>query len=125
MKIKTVCEEISRETKTVFDEEVNALLEDGWQLAKREVIPGYNLGDVYFPPCLYAELVKLDEADMEPQEDELPAWEDAVDALRLACGTAEDCTKDGCPVYAWCDKNLRYENPPSAWDDPRAMDRPE
>lgn len=118
MKIKTVCEEISRETKTVFDEEVNALLEDGWQLAKREVIPGYNLGDAYFPPCLYAELVKLDEADMEGQEADLPfGWDYAVEIIREECKGAAGCD-ERCPMNAWCQKNIPDGPPPSEWGDP-------
>lgn len=115
MKIKTVCEEISRETKTVFDEEVNALLEDGWQLAKREVIPGYNLGDAYFPPCLYDELVKLDEADMETQEPDPITWEEAVEVLRETCRQAADCD-NSCPMYRWCKDNLQ-EPAPAHWSD--------
>ena len=123
MEIKTVCKEVCAKGTALFDQEVNELLADGWRLSKRDLIPGYDLGDeVYFAPAYYAELVKLDEADMEPQEAELPIWEDAVDALRLACGTAEDCTKDGCPMFAWCQKNLADHNPPANWDDPEELD---
>lgn len=125
MKIKTVCEEISRETKTVFDEEVNALLEDGWQLAKREVIPGYNLGDVYFPPCFYAELVKLEEADMETQEPDPITWEEAVWVLRETCQEAKECGP-ACPAYDWCQKNIPGNNtPPCGWGDPEGLEQPE
>lgn len=121
MKIKTVCEEISRETKTAFDEEVNALLEDGWQLAKREVIPGYNLGDVYFPPCLYAELVKLDEADVEPQEAEPVTWQEAAQVLMDECEGAAGCD-NRCPMHDWCHINNPDGPPPSEWSDPAFSD---
>ena len=115
MKIKTVCEEISRETKSAFDDGVNALLEDGWKLAKREIIPGYNLGDVYFPPCFYAELVKLEEADMEEQEAEPITWQEAVEVLRETCETAKECGA-ACPAFAWCQKNIPGNNaPPCSW----------
>ena len=115
MKIKTVCEEITAATIPVFDERVNVLLEDGWQLAKREIIPGYDLGGVYFTPSFYAELVKLDEADMETLEAELPTCKDAVESLRFACLCAEACSEDGCPMNAWCQKNIPDGPPPSEW----------
>lgn len=126
MEIKTVCKKISAEGTAIFDFEVNELLSDGWRLAKLDVIPGYDLGSgIYFVPSHYAELVKLEDADMEPQEDELPAWDDAVDALRFTCGTSESCSDDGCPMWAWCQKNLEENNPPANWDDPEKLDQPE
>ena len=124
MKIKTVCEEIGRETTPAFDEQVNALLEDGWHLTKREIIPGYSLcEDLYFPPALYAELVKLDEADMaadlaELREAEPVTWQEAVDVLRETCREAEDCTKDGCPAFDWCQKNVKDDAPFINWPEP-------
>ena len=123
MKIKTVCEEINAETIPVFDERVNALLEDGWQLAKREIIPGYDLGGLFFPPSLYAELVKLDEADLaadlaELREAEPITWQEAVEVLRETCRTAEDCTKDGCPAFDWCQKNVKDDAPFINWSEP-------
>ena len=123
MKIKTVCKKISSDGLTAFDEEVNELLSSGWQLAKREVLPGYNLGDVYFAPCYYAELVKLDEADMaadlaELREAEPVTWQEAVEVLRETCRTAEDCTKDGCPAFDWCQKNVKDDAPFINWSEP-------
>ena len=124
MKIKTVCEEIGRETTPAFDEQVNALLEDGWHLAKREIIPGYSLcGDLYFPPALYAELVKLDEADMaadlaELREAEPVTWQEAVEVIKETCRDAVACDKS-CPAYEWCQKNIPDSAPPpETWSDP-------
>lgn len=125
MKIKTVCEEINVETIPVFDERVNVLLEDGWQLAKRETIPGYDLGGLFFPPSLYAELVKLEEADMEPQESDPITWQEAADVLRDTCQGADDCSEDGCLMFAWCQKNLPAEPPPANWADPEELEQPE
>lgn len=119
MKIKTVCEEINVETIPVFDERVNALLEDGWQLAKREIIPGYDLGGLFFPPSLYAELVKLEEADMETEEPDPPfGWDECVEIIREECKAAPGCD-ERCAVYAWCQKNIPDTAPaPKYWSDP-------
>lgn len=117
MKIKTVLS--SMNFCEHFDDKVNRLMDEGWKLARRDVVV------VQDKLVYYAELVKLDEADMEELEDELPAWEDAVDALRLTCGTAEECSEDGCPMWAWCQKNLDENNPPANWDDPEELDQPE
>ena len=125
MKIKTVYEEVKLEIVSVFDEKVNALLEDGWQLVKRDVVPGYDLDCVYYPPAFYAELVKLDEADMEDQEADPVTWQEAVNVLCEACQCADDCSEDGCPMFTWCQKNLPAEPPPANWDDPAKLEQPE
>ena len=41
---------------------------------------------------------------------------DIVDAKHLRC--VSGCSEDGCPMYAWCQKNLPETNPPANWDDP-------
>lgn len=113
MKIKTVlryCRNIS--DAEPFDEEVNKLLAEGWGLARREIFSQKEVD------TLYAELVKLDEADVEPREDELPTWEDAAESLRFTCACAESCSEDGCPMNAWCQKNIPDGPPPSEWGDP-------
>lgn len=120
MKIKTVCKKVSAEGTALFDQEVNELLADGWRLSKRDLIPGYDLGDgAYFVPSHCAELVKLDEADMEPQEDVLVTWQEAVTALYLTCKTANDCSEGGCPMFEWCQDNIPETVPaPKYWSVP-------
>ena len=121
MKIKTVWNIV--ENASFFDAEVNGLLEDGWQISRREFIPGENYGgnaDRYGKRLLYAELVKLDEADMEPREPDPPfGWDEAVETIREECKAAAGCD-ERCPVYAWCQENIPIAAPaPKRWTDPK------
>lgn len=114
MKIKTVWEPMEFSEK--FDGKVNDLLAEGWKLARREVLEPY-------PHVVYAELVKLDEADLaadlaELREAEPVTWQEAVDVLRETCREAEDCTKDGCPAFDWCQKNVKDDAPFINWSEP-------
>ena len=120
MEIKTVCKKVSAEGTAVFDQEVNELLADGWRLSKRDLIPGYDLGDgVYFVPSHYAELVKLDEDVMETKEPDPPfGWDECVEIIREECKAAPGCD-ERCAVYAWCQKNIPETTPaPKYWSDP-------
>ena len=118
MKIKTVCFPTGWAAK--FDEAVNLLVDEGWKLSRREVLAAFA------PGMLYAELFKLEEADMETLEDEPITWQEAVNVLRETCEIAKDCDKDGCPVFAWCQRNLdENSNPPASWDDPEELEQPE
>lgn len=108
MKIKTVQGRL--DNCSGFDEQVNALLTEGWKLSRREVL------ETVGPYVCYAELVKLDEADMEPQEADPVAWQEAVDVIRETCGTAAKCEAGGCPMWAWCQKHLA--TPPANWLEP-------
>lgn len=96
-------------------EEINGLIADSWGLVRLDVLqtPG--------PWLVYAQLARDNGEDVE----ELPAWEDAVDAIRLTCVNADNCSSDGCPMYAWCQKNLHETKPPANWDDPEELDQPE
>ena len=112
MKIEEI-KTIVTENTSDFDISVNNLLKEGYTLTRR--------GPEQTGPHawkLYAELVKLDEADMEKLEAEPATWQEAVDTLRLICGTAEDCSEDGCPMFSWCQKNLPACPSPSSWKDP-------
>ena len=95
-------------------EEINGLMADGWGLVRLDVLqtPGSWL-------C-YAQMARD-----TGEEDELPAWEDAVESLRYTCGTAESCSEEGCLMWAWCQKNLDENNPPANWDDPEELDQSE
>lgn len=94
-----------------FDEVVNDLLAEGWKLARREVLTQS------VPYMLYAELVKLDEADMEPQEADPVTWQEAVGVLRDECRDAAGCD-NRCPMHDWCQRNNPDGPPPSEWSDP-------
>lgn len=124
MKIKTVWNNVDH--SAAFDAEVNELLTDGWQLVKREVLPGMSYTPTdYAKRLLYAELVKLDEADMKHQEPDPVNWQEAVEVLRETCRTAEDCGKDGCPMFDWCQKSIPGNNcPPCGWGDPEGWSSP-
>ena len=113
MEIKILQARLSEHDDMV--DEINALLAEGWGLVRLDVLqtPG--------PWLCYAQLAR----DTDEDEEELPAWEDAVDALRLTCGTADGCSEDGCPMFAWCQKNLPETNPPANWDDPEELEQPE
>lgn len=100
-----------------FDERLNVLVADGWKLVRREVLP---LNDSY---ALYAELYKPSEADLvaelaELREAEPVTWQEAVEVLRETCRTAEDCGKDGCPMFDWCQKNVKEDAPFINWSEP-------
>ena len=110
MKIKTVYGRLDEVEK--FDSRVNSALDHGWKLSRREVFPTAG------PFVCYAELVKLDEADMETLEAEPVTWQEAVDVLRETCREAEDCTKDGCPAFDWCQKNVKDDAPFINWSEP-------
>lgn len=115
MKIKTIAKELNINTLEAFDTEVNAALDEGWLLTKREVIPGAALGTTaYAPPVLYAELVQLD----EPEDLPAPPPMDPFDALRAVqefCDTQEKC--GACPLYDWCCQ-LRTGGDPTDWKIP-------
>ena len=107
MKIKTLL----GPAPSGFDEFVNDLLAEGWKLARREVLTQS------VPYMLYAELVKLDEADMETQDAEPVTWQEAAQVLRDECEGAAGCDSR-CPMHDWCQKNLPDGPCPSEWDDP-------
>ena len=116
MKIKEI-KSIVSENPVEFDVSVNNLLEKGYTLVRR--------GPEQVGPSawkLYAELVKLDEADMETQEAEPITWEEAVEVLRETCEGAKECGP-ACPAYDWCQKNIPGNNvPPCGWGSPEELD---
>lgn len=117
MKIKTISYKMCDEGMTSFDKEVNEATAAGWRLVKREVLPGVNLGSVYFQPHLYAELVQL---DPEPEPEVQPIDPiDAVHAIKATCDAMplKDCQGGRCPLYVWCCQ-LEGGRDPSDWDLP-------
>lgn len=109
MKIKTILTNTDHPEQ--FDDQVNALLAEGWVLAKREVLQGMNYNaNNWARRALYAELVMLD--PVEPEELDP---EDAIAALAKTCREAEDCEEGGCPIYRWCQQF--QQDPPKAWEE--------
>lgn len=106
MKIKTVSR--SFDWREDFDNAVNEALGKGWQLVKREVIPGSPNDSAR----LYAELVKLD----PPAEPETPDPLDLLRQVRKAClqTPACHCNREGCPMFDWCE-GLRKGGDPTDW----------
>lgn len=109
MNIKTIREQRA----DLFDANVNFALENGWRLARRDIVPcpanPYNT-------LFFAELVKLD-----PVEEPAPmSYTEALRVIRDTCRDAADCSKDGCPIWAWCDKYIPNDIPasPNDWDIP-------
>lgn len=109
MKIEEI-KTIVTENPDAFDMSVNNLLKEGYTMTRRG--PERVGPDAW---KLYAELVKLDEADMETQEAEPITWEEAVEVLRETCRQATDCD-NSCPMYRWCKDNLQ-EPAPAHWSD--------
>jgi hypothetical protein len=106
VKIKTVSS--SFDWRGDFDNAVNEALEKGWQLVKREVIPGSPNDSAR----LYAELVKLD----PPAEPETPDPMDLLRQVREAClrVPSNGCNPEGCPMFNWCEQ-LRRGGDPTDW----------
>lgn len=68
MKIKTIVQTINDAER--FDNEVNAALEDGWVLKKREMFhQSQPTSSAYFNSMLYAELVKEEHEQKEILEE--------------------------------------------------------
>lgn len=115
MKIKTVWSSI--DDPFGFDNEVNTLMEQGWQLTKREVLDGKALcSDAYQKRLLYAELVLPEEPEeLEPQEDQLSPL-GALHVIQDACfGTNDKDCLYKCPLRPWCNQ-LRDGGDPTDWD---------
>lgn len=128
MKIKTITEELPFSNR--FDDKVNKAMDDGWRLARRDVIPAGSNPDSH--RLLYAELVQLDPAPEVPEGDAPGAPEpqpadpfDAVRAIKAAClaTSNDDCCTDRCPLYGWCVK-LRNGGDPTDWEIPEKGDAP-
>lgn len=107
MKIKTIGKKIVDANR--FDEEVNAALDEGWDLVRRTVI--VPQGD-YGYLTLYAELVK----DLETEN--TFTWQDAVQTLMETCRNAKTCEAGGCPMFDWCEAHLAEAKEPQEWSDP-------
>ena len=112
MKIKEIQTIVSADPRK-FDECVNLHLKAGYTLVRRG--PEQVGAEEW---ALYAEMVMLDEADMETQEADPVTWQEAVEVIKETCNTAEICGDGVCPMYAWCQKNLPTGPVPSVLGDP-------
>ena len=113
MKIKQIQTIVSADPRK-FDECVNLHLKAGYTLVRRG--PEQVGAEEW---ALYAEMVMLDEADMEPKEPDPPfGWDECVEIIREECKAAPGCD-ERCAVYAWCQKNIPETAPaPKYWSDP-------
>ena len=106
MEIMTLwdCAEVSDD----FDKDVNAALQAGWALIKRDAIMRQddNPGEALM---FYAELAR-EAAPAEPEGDD---WKKAVKLLYELCAGIQEC-KD-CPARSWCDLSLSTGNYPQDW----------
>ena len=121
MKIKTIKWRLDYAAN--FDKELNNALADGYQLVRRDIVPGFRLdGGSYLHNMLYAELV-LPDPPAEPAEPEIADLYKALAKLRDVCGntSAEDCQKGNCPLYAWCSEYVGDKDP-CEWDLPEVLD---
>lgn len=97
-----------------FDTEVNTLLEEGWELVRRDVLPPYEGECMTCPQRLYAELERIidkDETDDDEDEDEdtdTGNWEIARDPSKpyrcSKCGFKSVVKWPTCPS---CEKPMR------------------
>lgn len=100
MKIKTIWD--TRTTE--FDDTVNTLIDSGYRLLRREVVPCVNCLD---ESVFYAELLKDD--DREEEIDPVACAE----AIRRYCASVstEDCHSGTCPMARYCDAILNGKTP--------------
>jgi hypothetical protein len=108
MKIKTITRNFGWVAE--FDGLVNAAIDEGWHLVKREVIPGVA-GVSDSRRLLYAELVQLD-PEPEPEAQPLDPI-GALHAVQEFCDAQEKC--GNCQLYAWCCQ-LRKGGDPTDWE---------
>lgn len=106
MKIKTVV----RILPTDFDERVNELLEEGYILEHRGLLPPDGSG----LPAHYAQLVLLDP----------PAEPEAFDPFKALRQVQEFCLsipmhtcRENCPLFPWCEQ-LGEAVDPTDWELP-------
>ena len=116
MKIKTIVRNFDWVEE--FDQLVNAAIDEGWRLVKREVIPGVAGVNTNSRRLLYAELVQLDPEPVPEAQPMDPI--DAVYAIKATCDAIplKDCQGGRCPLYVWCCQ-LEGGRDPSDWDLPK------
>lgn len=93
MKIKTVWDS----GKSAFDNKVNDLLANGWQLTRREVlVDRHDMSGSVF----YAELVQLDPLPEPEQGGPVEALRNIRDYCEAM--PTEKCLTPDCPLSPWC-----------------------
>lgn len=89
-----------------FDARVNESIADGWELARREVIPGSTNAGLILHNMFYAELVK--ETEPEAQTASWLITRDPSLPYRCSvCGYKTDLPADQCPG---CDSYIDWED---------------
>lgn len=114
MEIKTITAPRS-DGASWFDEKVNEALAAGFQLVRRDMLPGGSFGGTTYQPAYYAEMVKLDEPEEPETGDDVTKATHALQALREFCIRQPIC--NGCPLENFCPKHLANNEGPADWDD--------
>ena len=93
LQIKTIMHNFDKVEK--FDAEVNEALADGWDLVRRDVLPGWEGQTTVAYRKLYAELERIIEEPEEDPEDEMicAEWKISRDPAY-----PYKCTSCGCKV---------------------------
>lgn len=111
MKIKTIRRRLDNAAE--FDEDLNKALANGYQLVRRDIIPGFRLdGGGHLHNMLYAELVLPD----PPAEPETPDPIEALHIVKEFCHSVptKECGET-CPLSDWC-QQLTAGGDPTDWD---------
>lgn len=93
-----------------FDKKVNEALTEGFQLVRRDMLPGGTFGGTTYQPAYYAELVKSDEP--EPEDDETKV----IKALRTAQEFCRGMACEGCTLENFCRQHLANNEGPCDWE---------
>ena len=94
----------------IFDEQVNDALKKGFQLTRRDIVPGFVVGSTTLEPAYYAELVKPDEP---PQKDGVMNVLDALNVVREFCDDHQ--CDDKCLLNEFCERHLAESEGPTDW----------
>ena len=95
-----------------FDTEVNDLLNEGWELVRRDVLAPYEGECMTCPQRLYAELEReIEEAETDDEEDEdkdFANWEIVRDPARpYRCSKCGNKAATQWPTCPSCQKPMR------------------
>lgn len=118
MKIKTIKNRLDNAVS--FDKELNQALAEGYQLVRRDIVPGFRLDcGNYLHNMLYAELVLPDPA-AEPETVDPVNLLRQVQEFCLSVPPSE-CNADRCPLAPYC-QAIQEGQTPDEWVFPEEAD---
>ena len=107
MEIKTIV--VPRGIGTnVFDKQVNDALKEGFQLLRRDVLPGTKVGLNDYTPAYYAELVK-------PDEPQVPKSRNVLDVLNVVRDFCDSNKCGDCLLDEFCNRYMADDIGPADW----------